>query len=52
LSPGAVNRLGTKRWRHSGSAYSPSWSADGKRLAVVTSYGHKKLTARRKTLNA
>ena len=36
LPPGAVLRLGTKVWRVGGYAMSPSWSADGKRLAVVT----------------
>jgi WD40 repeat protein len=36
LPPGVVLRLGTKVWRVGGYAMSPSWSADGKRLAVVT----------------
>jgi WD40 repeat protein len=38
LPTGAVYRLGTKAWRHTGNASSPSWSADGKRLAMLCSY--------------
>ena len=38
LPAGAVYRLGTKAWRHTGNAFSPSWSADGQRLAMLCNY--------------
>jgi WD40 repeat protein len=36
LPAGALYRLGTKAWRQPG--YSPAWSPDGKRLAIVASH--------------
>jgi WD40 repeat protein len=38
LPAGAVYRLGTKAWRHSGNAFSPTWSGDGQRLAMICNY--------------
>jgi WD40 repeat protein len=38
LPPGAVFRIGSSAWRHDGASFAPSWSRDGKRLAIVSRY--------------
>jgi WD40 repeat protein len=44
LPPGAVARLGTKRWRHRDEGKSLNWSPDGRTLAYVSGFREIRLS--------